>query len=142
MAGAAASAVTGGVGATGGETVVTGDSSASVQVTNVINADNDGGTSHTIIEKTVDGVKKVTEETKNFAPGEPVEVNVTVEANSGGKSTTNTSLQTETESGTETEEATTTATGPESQPDPQSFTGYIFKTISGFFAGVWSWFSN
>ncbi|MDZ4226352.1 MAG: hypothetical protein U1C66_02590 [Patescibacteria group bacterium] len=128
----AASAVTGGAGAAGGETVVTGDSSASVQVSNVINADNDGGTSHTIIEKTVNGVKEVTEETKEFAPGEPVIVEVGVEANS------QTTVDAEAEA--TTEEATSTSA--ESEQKPPNFRSYILEKITGFFASVWSWWST
>ena len=83
----AASAVTGGVTAGPGENIVTGDSSASVQVTNVINADNDGGTSHTEIIKSVDGKTTTEVIDKDFAPGEPVVVEQIVEAISGAAST-------------------------------------------------------
>ncbi len=90
MAASAASAVSGGAAAGSGETVVTGDSSASVQVTNVIYSNSEGGTSQTIIEKTVDGVTTREEETKEYAPGEPIEVDVSVEAMSGGETVTQT----------------------------------------------------
>ena len=83
----AASAVTGGVTAGPGENIVTGDSSASVQVTNVINADNDGGTSHTEIIKSVDGKTTTEVIDKDFAPGEPVVVEQIAEAVSGAAST-------------------------------------------------------
>src|SRR3989344_8399245 len=81
------SAVTGGVTAGPGENIVTGDSSASVQVTNVINADNSGGTSHTEIIKSVDGKTTTEVIDKNFVPGEPVVVEQIVEAISGAAST-------------------------------------------------------
>jgi hypothetical protein len=84
MTAGAAAAATGGMVAGENQTVVTGDSSASVQVTNVVNADGSGGSSYTEIIKTVDGntTKEVKEET--FAPGEPVVVKTVVEAASKG----------------------------------------------------------
>lgn len=85
-----ATAVTGGASAGSNQTVVTGDSSASVQVTNVINGDSEGGSSHTIIEKTVNGITTREEETKEYEPGEAIKVNVSAEAKSGGQQTTNT----------------------------------------------------
>jgi len=137
----AASAVTGGA-ATGGETVVTGDSSASVQVTNVINADNNGGTAHTIIEKTINGVKEVTEETKNFAPGEPVEVTATAEARAGGSSTSPAAAESSVDSKQAT--ATSSASSTEAEPSPArwSFGSYVIETISSFFTSMWSWWSS
>ena len=80
-----AAAVTGGATAGSNQTIVTSDSSASVQVTNVINGNNEGGTSYTIIEKTVDGVTTREEETKTFEPGEPIYVETWAEAVSGGQ---------------------------------------------------------
>lgn len=130
----AASASTGGVQTSGG-TTVTGDSSASVQITNVINAGNEGGTSHTIIEKTVDGVTTVTEETKNFEPGEPVEVNVTAEAHSGGTTETSTTSPSAAEAG----EVSST---PAEVSGGWSFTSYIMTAVSNLFEGFLSWFSR
>jgi len=140
----AASALTGGAAASGGETVVTGDSSASVQVTNVINANNDGGTTHTIVEKTINGVKEVTEETKNFAPGEPVEVNVTAEARAEGSG-----AATDSEITTEAEVVETTdasSTEEELSKAGWSFGSYvrdrISNIVSSFFVSVWSWWNS
>ena len=143
MVGAAASAVTGGASVSGGETVVTGDSSASVQVTNTINSDNAGGTSHTIIEKTVNGVTTREEETKDFAPGEPVVVDVSAEARAGGSSTSQTDATSQTqEEHTTAESAEASSTEPESPSAVQGFSAYVIEAISSFFASVWSLWSR
>lgn len=136
----AANASTGGVHTSGG-TTVTGDSSASVQVTNVINAGNEGGTSHTVIEKTVDGVTTVTEETKNFAPGERVQVNVTAEAHSSGTSETGTTSESATGE-TSTVEAGEASSTPTEAGGGWSFTSYIMNAVSNLFEGFLSWFSR
>lgn len=82
MAGAAASAVTGGASAGGGETVITGDSYSSVQVTNVINAGSEGGTSHTVIETSIDGEVHTETKDESFASGEDIVVEVFAHASS------------------------------------------------------------
>lgn len=81
-----ATAVTGGVSADANHGVTTGDTSASVQVTNVIHANDGGGTSYTEIVKTINGdvVREVTE--RELQPGEPVVVETSVEAVSGSDS--------------------------------------------------------
>ena len=139
-----ASAVTGGASAGAGETVSTGDSSARVEVTNVINANNDGGTSHTIVEKTVNGVREVTEEIKKFAPGEPVEVEVNVEARAEGSNTPEAVVTTELS--TEfTAEAGASTTEAEAQEARWNFGSYVrdrISNIASFFASVWSWWSS
>ena len=144
----AANAMTGGASAGPGETVVTGDSSASVQVTNVINADSEGGTSHTIIEKTVNGVREVIEETKEFAPGEPVEVNVSAEAHSGGSSTTQTSVEVGAEATLEGEVVTSlemqgeASSTEEVAKEARGIGKIVLDAVSNFFASVWSFLSN
>ena len=134
----AASAVTGGAAAGGGETVVTGDSSASVQITNVINANDEGGNAHTIIEKTINGVTTITEETKDFAPGEPIEVNASAEARTEGSSTS--------QSATAPDDGSMQATSGEASSTTQetawSFGSYLVETISNLFMGFWSLWSQ
>lgn len=116
------------------ETVVTGNSSASVQVTNVINADNNGGTSHTIIEKTVNGVKEVVEETKHFDPGEPVIVETTAEAHTGGE---HASAHEDTSEDTGNA-ASSTEEGAESSKGSWSLSA-MFSAVTEFFSSVFSW---
>lgn len=84
MTATAATAATGGMVAGENQVVVTGDSEASVHITNVINAGDEGGTSHTEIIKTVDGNTTTEVKDKTFAPGEPIEVHTTAEAVSHG----------------------------------------------------------
>jgi len=140
MVSGAASAMTGGVTAGEGQTVVTGDSSASVQVTNVINADNDGGTSHTIVEKTINGVKTVTEETKEFLPGEPINVEVHAEAKSEGSEVSTSEIV----STGDTSEDTTATTSDEISTSTEdtveaewNIGSYLVDTISGMFTNLW-----
>ncbi len=85
-AGAAATAVTGGVSAGAGESVSTQDSSASVQIVNTINANDEGGLSETIVETILNGEKKTENYTQPIVPGGGVIVNVAAEAKSTGGS--------------------------------------------------------
>lgn len=133
---AAASATTGGMSG-GGETVVTGDSSASVQVTNVIHATGDGGTSHTVIEKTINGVQEVAEETKDFAPGEPVVVETRVEAHAEGQTP-----DAATETATTSSESAAQASTTEETSSGSWNLSVMFSTVSGFFSSIFSWWSN
>ncbi len=135
----AATAATGGMTAGEGQVVVTGDSSASVQVTNVINADGEGGTSHTEIIKTVDGntTKEVVD--KTYAPGEPVITDTRVTATSGNSTTTGTTGE-----GTTTVEVATNATAEVSSLVPVSkiaegasnvltYISQLFHSVIGIF---------
>lgn len=138
-----AAASSGGASASSGGTTVTGDSSASVNVTNVINGSNSGGTSHTIIEKTVDGVTTREEEVKHFAPGEPIQTSTHVEAVSGGASSASSAeSNTQSEEGGEATTTTTEASATSSSPIEvaQSLGGYIIDTVSGFFSNIFSFF--
>ncbi len=54
---ASATSMTGGVQATEGQTITTGDSYSSVRVENTINAGNGGGSSQTVIKTNVNGVE-------------------------------------------------------------------------------------
>lgn len=79
-----ATAITGGVTAGPGETVVTGASSALVEIHQTINANEVGGVGVTEILTTEDGVTKKETITKTFAPGEPVVLNVAASSSSKG----------------------------------------------------------
>lgn len=120
-AASAATAVSGGMVAGEGQTVVTGDSSASVHVTNVINADNEGATSHTEVTKTVDGVttKEISDQT--YAPQEPVIVQTVVEAHSGAATAATVIVPS---TGEITEEVAT-GTPQESTENSQGIVGFI-----------------
>ena len=142
---AEAAAMSGGVSAGTGETVVTGDSSASVQVTNVINADNSGGTSHTIIEKSVDGVVTREEETKELAPGEPVEVDVSVQAISGGEGAPASATGESDTNPVDVNASTTAEVGSSTEVSAdvsiiESFSSYIVETVSNLVEGFLSLF--
>ena len=145
----AATAVSGGAYAESGQTTVTGDSSASVQVTNVINGSTSGGTSHTIIEKTVDGVTTREEEIKNFEPGEPIRVETSVEAVSGGKESVQTGTNEAASAEVATEIAVEASTTPEevqvSASTTKSFVAnigsYIVQTISNLVSGFLNLFN-
>lgn len=136
---AAAQATSGGVSAGSGQTIVTGDSSASVQVVNVVQSSSDGGTSHTVIEKTVDGVTTREEETKNFAPGEPVVVEVEAHADSTGTHNTTQTVDVDVTASSTSSDSTSYATTTTNTEDvPQTFGNYIVEAISSLFSNVWS----
>ncbi len=136
----AASALTGGVSAEAGETVVTGDSSASVQVTNVINSNDEGGSAHTIVEKTINGVKTITEEIKEFKPGEPVIVETEVKAESrGGVVSSEAEIETDITLASTTSDETGSSTEEESEA-AWSLGSYIVEAFSNLFSSVWGIF--
>lgn len=146
MTAGAAAAATGGMVAGENQTVVTGDSSASVQVTNIVNADGNGGSSYTEIIKTVDGntTKEVKEET--YAPGEPVVVKTNVEAvseaHSSGADINNARI---TDTSTTTEELLTvlpevSSSTPVSKIVEKAHT--VVTLISQFFHSVFDIFSR
>jgi len=136
MTAGAAAAATGGMVAGEGQAVVTGDSSASVQVTNVINAGDSGGTSHTEVIKTVDG--KTTKEVKDetFAPGEPVVVETVVEAVSGESYSQNSSTTERTDSENVTEDTTyaSSTTIAEHANNVLNFISHLFHSLFGIFS--------
>jgi hypothetical protein len=135
-AGAAATAATGGMVAGENQTVVTGDSSASVQVTNVINAGDSSSTAHTEIIKTVDG--KTTNEVvdKTYAPGEPVVVETVVEAVSGKSYSQGSSATAHTDSEMVAEAAvsTSTSTIAERANIVLGFLSQLFHSVFGIFS--------
>ncbi len=142
---AEAAAHSGGASPGSGQTVVTGDSSASVQVTNVINANNSGGTSHTIIEKSVDGVVTREEEIKEFAPGEPVEVETSVQAISGGEGAPASASGESDTNPVDVNASTTADIGSSTEAGVhvtfvESFSNYIVDTVSNMIEGFLNFF--
>jgi hypothetical protein len=86
------SANSGGQTAASGQTVATGDVSASSHAETHINADGSGGTVQVNVEKTENGVTTKESYEKQVGPDEPVSVQVSVEA-SGGEDSAATSVE-------------------------------------------------
>jgi hypothetical protein len=124
---------TGGQVAGAGESVVTdGDVSASSHVETRINAGNDGGTIYVKTETSKNGETETEEYTKEIAPGEPVEVNVSAKASNEG-SEVETEIQGETMEPTH-EEAEET----KSHVAIMARVETAFKVVPSFFKRVFS----
>jgi hypothetical protein len=129
------SASTGGQHAAAGESVTTGDVSASSHTETRINANGNGGTVEVKIEKTENGETTKEEYSKKVEPNEPIRVNVGVEASSDEEGKTNVEVNGE-------------AQDPNHESHAESGAGFEIKTfftasVPNFFkkiAGFFSWF--
>jgi hypothetical protein len=124
------SASTGGQTAASGQSVTTGDVSASSHTETRINANGSGGTVEVKVEKTENGVTTKQDYSKSVEPGEPVHVNVNVEASSDS----------------EAGETTVVANGTTEEPvrgeaEEQSEVATFFAaSVPNFFKKVFSFF--
>ncbi|MBP9710749.1 MAG: hypothetical protein KBD50_00570 [Candidatus Pacebacteria bacterium] len=135
MTAGAAAAATGGMVAGEGQTIVTGDSSASVQVTSIVHAGDHEGTSHTEIIKTVDGNTTSEVVDKTYAPGEPIKVETVVEAVSGETyAHSSSTAHAETEIAVDEEISTSSTKIAEHAKNVLEFFSQLFHSVFGIFS--------
>ncbi len=130
------SASTGGQTVRGGESVTTGDVSASSRTQTVINAGDEGGTVYVKTETSTNGETETREYAKEIKPDEPVMVNVSAKAESDS-SRVETSIQGETQEA----EATVVATSTRGASiEVESVFEKAFKVVPNLFKKVFSFF--
>ncbi len=149
---AAVSSVTGGMVANPGDTIITGSSGASVQVTNVINSSShSSGSSYTEVITSVDGQESREVRQHTLQPGESFhEVIATSSYRDGSKSEVYVETSVSAGSGVTTTDATTTTQTETTDDLHESITASVFNFtqsepssgIISFAREVYSWFRS
>jgi len=133
---ASATSMTGGVQATGGESIVTGDGYSSVRVENTINTSNQSGTSYTKVETNTDGVVHTEERTEQIPTnGSVVQIHVATSSSTGGSS------QKTTAEAVASSSVVVHATASPAATEARPLRLRITDQISKFFVQVFGWFS-
>lgn len=136
---ASATSMTGGVQATGGQTITTGDSYSSVQVENVINAGNGGGTSQTVIKTTVDGVEH-TEVRNDSVPASGTVINTVATSSSSKGSSSWARVDTHLSNEATSSVSSTTGTiASSSENRARGLTVRITEQVSRLFKNLFVW---
>lgn len=127
---------TGGQTAASGQTITTGDASASSHTETRINANGSGGIVEVMIEKTVNGETVKEEYQKEVKPGEPVHVEVSSEASSEGgieNAESSVKVNSETQKPQEHEESADGGVGFEIKTFLTASVPNFFKRMASFF---------